>query len=147
MGESARILVVDDNDSVRKILQTVLEYVGYMVETAKTGEEALKIAKVKHPNIAIVDYSITDIELTVFLKKIGKVAPSTQIIVVADKPSLRRVKEMVGKVSKKPYPFLLKPFGMENALAMIREQLRKQRWRKRGKSVSIEFVKPFERRV
>ncbi|MEM3613060.1 MAG: response regulator [Candidatus Bathyarchaeia archaeon] len=147
MGESARILVVDDDESIRKILQTVFEYVGYTVETAKTGEEALKIAKVKHPNIAIVDYSLTDMELTAFLKKMGRMAPSTQIILIADEPSLRQIKEMVGKVSKKPHPFLLKPFGMENALAMIREQLRKQRWRKRGKSVSIEFVEPVERHV
>ncbi|MEM4701768.1 MAG: response regulator [Candidatus Bathyarchaeia archaeon] len=147
MGENARILVVDNNESVRKILQTVLEYVGCTVETAKTGKEALKIAKVRHPNLALVDYSLIDMELTTFLRKIGKIAPLTQIIVVADKPSLRKVMEMVSKACKKPYPYLLKPFGMENALTMIREQLRKQRWRKRGKSVTIEFVKPLERRV
>ncbi|MEM3566398.1 MAG: response regulator [Candidatus Bathyarchaeia archaeon] len=147
MGESARILVVDNNESIRKILKTVLEYMGYKVETAKTGEEALKIAKGKHPNLAIVDYSLIDMELRAFLKRVGKIAPSTQTIIVADDPSLREVKEMAGKAGKKPYPYLLKPFGMENALTMIREQLRKQRWRKRGKSVTIEFIKPLERRM
>ncbi|MEM3770503.1 MAG: response regulator [Candidatus Bathyarchaeia archaeon] len=147
MGESARILVVDDDESVRKILKTVLEYVGYTVNTAKTGEEALKIAKVRHPNLTLVDYSLPDMELTVFLKKISRMAPSTQVIVIADKPSLRKVMEMVSKVSKRPYPYLLKPFDMETAIDIIREQLKRQRWRKRGKSVTIEFVKPIEKRV
>ncbi len=73
-----------------------------------------------------MDYSLTDMELTAFLRKIGKMMPLTQIIVVADKTSLRKVMEMVGKVSKKPYAYLLKPFEMETAIAMIKEQLRKQ---------------------
>ncbi|MEM3873897.1 MAG: response regulator [Candidatus Bathyarchaeia archaeon] len=147
MGESARILVVDDDESVRKILKTVLEYVGYTVNTAKTGEEALKIAKARHPNLTLVDYSLKEMELTVFLKKISRMAPSTQVIVVTDKPSLRKVMEMVSKVGKRPYPYLLKPFDMETAIDIIREQLKRQRWRKRGKSVTIEFVKPIEKRV
>ncbi|MEM3609116.1 MAG: response regulator [Candidatus Bathyarchaeia archaeon] len=147
MGESARILVVDYNESVRKILQIVLEHAGYLIDTAKTGEEALKTAKVRHPNLALVDCSLIDIELKTFLKKISKIAPSTQILIVADKSSLHEVKEMVSKAGKKPYPYLLKPFQMEKALALIREQLRKQRWRKRVESITIEFVKPLEKRV
>ncbi len=39
MGESARILVVDDDESIRKILKTVLEYMGYAVDTAKTEKK------------------------------------------------------------------------------------------------------------
>ena len=147
MGESARILVVDDNESIRKILKTVLEYVGYVVDTAKTGEESLKLAKLRRPTMALLDYSLIDMEFTDFLKKFCRVTPSTQIIVVADKPSLRKVMEMVNKVSRKPYPYLLKPFDMESALAIIREQLRKQRWRRRGGKIAVEFAKPLERRL
>jgi DNA-binding response OmpR family regulator len=147
MGEGARILVVDDNESIRKILKTVLEYVGYVVDTAKTGEEALKLAKLRRPNIALLDYSLIDMEFTDFLKKFCRVTPSTQIVVVADRPSLRKVMEMVGRVSRKPYPYLLKPFDMESALAIIREQLRKQRWRRRSGKITIEFAKPLERRL
>jgi DNA-binding NtrC family response regulator len=144
MDGSARILVVDDNESVRKILETVLEYVGYAVDTAKTGEEALKKAKVKSYNLAIVDYSLLDMELAAFLKKIEKMALTTQIIVVADKPSLPEVMETIGE---KPYPYLLKPFEMETLLAIIRRQLRKQRWKKRSRKITTEFVKPLEKRL
>jgi DNA-binding NtrC family response regulator len=144
MDGSARILVVDDNESVRKILETVLEYVGYAVDTAKTGEEALKKAKVKSYNLAIVDYSLLDMELAAFLKKIEKMALTTQIIVVADKPSLPEVMETIGE---KPYLYLLKPFEMETLLAIIRRQLRKQRWKKRSRKIATEFVKPLEKRL
>lgn len=81
-------------------MQTVLEYTGYTVETAKTGEEAIKTAKVRHPNLALVDYSLINMELTTFLRKISEIAPLTQIIIVADKPSLPKVMEIVRKVSK-----------------------------------------------
>jgi DNA-binding NtrC family response regulator len=144
MDKSARILVVDDNESVRKILETVLEYVGYAVDTAKTGEEALKKAKAKIYNLAIVDYSLLDMELLVFLKRSERMAPTTQIIVVADKPSLPKVKEKIGR---KPYPCLLKPFEMETLLTIIRRQLRKQRWKKRSRKIATGFVKPLEKHL
>jgi DNA-binding NtrC family response regulator len=144
MDKSARILVVDDNESVRKILETVLEYVGYAVDTAKTGGEALKKAKAKIYNLAIVDYSLLDMELLVFLKRIERMAPTTQIIVVADKPSLPEVMEKIGR---KPYQYLLKPFEMETLLAIIRRQLRKQRWKKRSRKIATEFIKPLEKHL
>jgi len=147
MGESARILVVDDNESIRKMMKTVLEYLGYAVDTAKTGEEALKRAKLGHYNLALVDYSLTNMKLTTFLKKIEKMAPSTQIIVVADKISLQKVRKIVDKVGKKPYTYLLKPFRMETALAVIRKQLRRQRWKERSGKITIEFVKPLKRHL
>lgn len=144
MDRSARILIVDDNESVRKILETVLEYIGYAVDTAKTGEEALKKAKTKIYNLAIVDCSLLDMELAAFLKKIEKMALTTQIIVVADKPSLPEVMEII---SGKPYPYLLKPFEMETLLAIIRRQLRKQRWKNRSRKITTEFAKPLEKRL
>ncbi len=41
MGKKSRILVVDDNDSVRQMLATMLEELGYEIETASDGFEAL----------------------------------------------------------------------------------------------------------
>jgi len=42
MGEHARILVVDDDESIRKVLKTILEEEGYVVDTAENGKEAIE---------------------------------------------------------------------------------------------------------
>ncbi len=42
MAEPARILVIDDDKSVRKVLTTILEEKGYIVDTAENGKEAIK---------------------------------------------------------------------------------------------------------
>jgi len=42
MGERVRILVVDDDESIRKVLATILEEKGYLVDTAENGNEAIK---------------------------------------------------------------------------------------------------------
>jgi two-component system response regulator ResD len=42
MGEKARILVVDDEEDIRKVLATILEKEGYIVDTAQNGEEVVE---------------------------------------------------------------------------------------------------------
>lgn len=54
-----RILVVDDDGMIRKVLRIMLENNGYEVEIAETGEEALKTIKISAPP----DMVITDLEM------------------------------------------------------------------------------------
>ncbi|HDD69499.1 MAG TPA: response regulator, partial [Candidatus Bathyarchaeota archaeon] len=55
MGESARILVVDDDENIRKVLTTILEEEGYTVEQAETAQKAIEITKRKAYNLALID--------------------------------------------------------------------------------------------
>ena len=50
-----KILVVDDEISIRRILETRLSMIGYLVITAGDGEEALEIYKREMPNLIILD--------------------------------------------------------------------------------------------
>ncbi len=55
MGESAKILVVDDDPDMREALQMILESGGYTVVTAEDGEECLSKLKEERPDLLILD--------------------------------------------------------------------------------------------
>lgn len=55
MSEAYRILVVDDDISIVKIIETALKQAGYEVLTAGNGEDACRIIETKHPNLVIMD--------------------------------------------------------------------------------------------
>jgi two-component system, OmpR family, response regulator RpaB len=54
-GEKGTILVVDDEASIRRILQTRLEMIGYSVVTASDGEEALSAFRLLAPDLVVLD--------------------------------------------------------------------------------------------
>ena len=56
MGDAAKlILVADDDDDVRELVVFRLERAGYEVVTAKTGEEAVKLARERRPDLCLLD--------------------------------------------------------------------------------------------
>ena len=57
-----KILVVDDEASIRRILETRLSMIGYNVVTAADGEEALKLLKKETPNLIVLDIMIPKLD-------------------------------------------------------------------------------------
>jgi CheY-like chemotaxis protein len=60
--EQARILIIDDEETVRKSLAAVLEDEGYLVDTAENGKEAIQKSKAKIYNLALVDLRLPDMD-------------------------------------------------------------------------------------
>jgi CheY-like chemotaxis protein len=60
MGGEGKILVVDDEESIREVATLLLESLGYKVVTAESGEEAVEICKKEVPDAVILDLTIPD---------------------------------------------------------------------------------------
>lgn len=56
MARAARILVVDDNDTLRTLIAQALESEGYVAIAASSGEEALEVARFSPPDLCLVDH-------------------------------------------------------------------------------------------
>jgi len=56
VARSARILVVEDNETLRTLLAQVLEGEGYVAIPAESGEEALEVARLAPPDLCLVDH-------------------------------------------------------------------------------------------
>ena len=55
IGKNATILVVDDDDSIRSLLQQEFSDAGYLIEEANNGKEALESVRENHPDLIILD--------------------------------------------------------------------------------------------
>lgn len=76
-----KIMVVDDEEKVRKLLKDFLEVKGYEVITAGGGEEALEKMK-EGPEIVLLDIMMPDLDGREVLGRIKEIAPSTDVIMV-----------------------------------------------------------------
>lgn len=124
MGERARILVVDDDESIRTVLQAILAEEGYSVDVARTGKEAVKKSKTTRYNLALIDIRLPDTEGTQLLTQLKRASPRTRKIIITGYPSLQNA---IDALNRGADAYVMKPFNMEKVLGTVKEQLEKQR--------------------
>src|SRR4051812_34948643 len=59
--ETARVLVVDDEESITQLVSTVLRYEGFEVETATDGRAAVQLARTFRPDLVVLDVMLPDL--------------------------------------------------------------------------------------
>jgi DNA-binding NtrC family response regulator len=123
MDEHFRILVVDDDESIRKVLQTILEDSGYYVDTAENAKEAIHKSRQKIYNLALIDIRLPDMEGTQLLTKMKETTPVMRKIIITGYPSLQNAVEALNKGAD---AYVMKPFNMEIVLNTIKDQLKRQ---------------------
>jgi len=138
MDERARILVVDDDESIRKTMAAVLENDGYVVDTAENGKEAIEKSNTKFYNLAFIDIRLPDIEGTKLLTAMKETTPKMVKIILTGYPSLQNAIEAVNRGAD---GYVLKPINMDNLLNTIREHLKKQKGEKKYSEERVaEFI-------
>jgi DNA-binding NtrC family response regulator len=138
MGENARILVVDDDENIRKVVVAILEDEGYIVESVGTAKKAIEITKKKFFNVALIDIRLPDIEGTELLGKMKETTPRMRKIIITGYPTLHNAIEAV---NKRADAYIMKPFDVDKVLATIKDQLRKQEEEKRYSQEKVaEFI-------
>ncbi len=133
-NEQARILVVDDEAQITRVLRRSLSSHGYEVQVAEEGEEALKIFRQWKPDLVITDLAMPNmagLELCRKLRAISRVP----IIVLSVKGDERAKVEALDSGAD---DYVTKPFGMEELFARVRAALR------RGTLPSTDDTTPIE---
>jgi len=123
VNKNIRILVVDDEESIRIATAAILEEEGYIVDTASTGKEAIEKSNANYYNAALIDYRLPDMEGTNLLTQLKDTTPGMRKIMITGYPSLQNA---VTAVNKRADAFLMKPVSMETLLKTLHELLRKQ---------------------
>ena len=95
MDGRARILIIDDDESIRKILSTILEEEGYAVDTAENGKEAIDKSVAKFYNLALIDVRLPDIEGVALLLKLKETVPRMRKIIITGFPSNRKLRRVM----------------------------------------------------
>jgi two-component system nitrogen regulation response regulator NtrX len=122
--EHARILVVDDEESIRLTMTAILEEEGYSVDTAASGKEAINKSNSNFYNVALIDFRLPDMPGTELLTAFKETVPKMVKIMVTGYPSLHNA---VDSVNRKADAFLMKPISVETLLNTINKLLKIQR--------------------
>jgi DNA-binding NtrC family response regulator len=133
----SRILIIDDDENIRKVLQTILEDEGYIVDAADTAKKGIERSEKAFYNLALIDVRLPDMEGIELLSKLRNTKPKMRKIVVTGYPTLQNA---ISAVNKGADAYVMKPFEVEKILETIKDQLKKQ---DEDKSYSEERVVEF----
>src|SRR5712691_10647926 len=121
MTESARILVVDDDSQITRVLKTVLESQGYAVRTAADGASACALLGDWKPDLVLADLCMPRMNGIELCRRI-RVVSTAPITVLSVKDAERAKVEALDAGAD---DFITKPFGTDELLARIRAALRR----------------------
>ena len=88
----ARLLIVDDEESIGDALQQVFEYEGHQVRVARDGPEGLESAKAFLPDVTFLDVKMPGMDGHEALHKIKKIDPKVQVIMLTGHGSVDSAK-------------------------------------------------------
>jgi two-component system, OmpR family, KDP operon response regulator KdpE len=147
MGERSRILVVDDETQIARVLKTALSAQGYEVKTAGDGESGLNLAMDWIPDLIVTDLSMpgmTGIELCRNVRERSQVP----IIVLSVRGE---EKSKVEALDAGADDYVTKPFSVNELLARVRANLRRVAATREPEATIIEdgdfYVSPQSRVV
>jgi len=138
MADKPRILIVDDEPQIGRVMRTGLSTHGFEVRVAADGEAALDLFNDWHPALVITDLSMPNMGGLEFCRRIRLIS-DVPLIVLSVK-SEERVK--VEALDAGADDYVTKPFGMDELLARIRAALRRNSARA-GKESAVSEIGDF----
>jgi len=119
-SEGARVLVVDDEKQIRRVLKTALASYGYAVAEAASGREGLSQTALFRPDLIILDLGLPDLEGAEVIRRLREWT-QTPIIVLSVR---EREDDKIEALDAGADDYMTKPFSMGELLARIRVTLR-----------------------
>ena len=121
-GSPIRALVVDDEPSLGDLLSTVLRYEGWQVETALTGQAAIRAARTGAPDVVVLDVMLPDMTGLEVLRRIRATRPDVPVLFLTAKDA---VEDRVAGLTAGGDDYVTKPFSLEEVVARLRALLRR----------------------
>ena len=110
------ILVVDDDESLRRVTQVQLEDEGYAVTTARTAEEALRFLRRKHQDLVVTDLSMPGQSGVDLLREVRSSHPETTVILMT---AFGTVESAVEAMRLGAYDYITKPVNPDNLRMVV----------------------------
>ena len=120
-----RLLVVDDDPSVREALGLVLDLNGFGVSTATDGAEAIRTLSVDRPDAVILDVLMPGLDGLEVCRRMRATGDRTPVLMLTARAE---VSERVAGLEAGADDYLVKPFASEELIARLRALLRRTGW-------------------
>ncbi len=118
--QGPRILVVDDEVDILNVLKFVLEKEGFQVDTAQSGEEALRLFEKGYYDIVLTDLKMPGIDGLQLLERVKELSPSTDVVIMTAYAS---IDSAVTAIKKGASDYIVKPFINEDVKMRLKRIL------------------------
>ncbi|WP_234735932.1 sigma-54-dependent transcriptional regulator [Tellurirhabdus bombi] len=132
----AKLIIVDDEISIRAALRDILEYEGYEVNEAKDGEEGLNMILNNDYDVALCDIKMPKMDGLEVLLKASEADKSTQFIMIS---AFGNVENAVEATKRGAFDFITKPPDLNRLLVTVRNAI--------DRSILVQETKTLKRRI
>jgi len=117
-----RILIIEDDQAILKILQRGLSYDGYTVDTATEGRSGLMLARDHQPDLVILDWMLPGMDGLEVCHRLRTASGSVPILMLTAKDA---VQDRIQGLDAGADDYMVKPFNLDELLARVRALLRR----------------------
>lgn len=126
MGETTKILVVEDDTGLREALAFNLSHEGYAVLSATNGLQAIEMARREKPAVVILDLMLPDLDGLSVCRSLRREPDTAEVAILILTARTGEVDKIVG-LETGADDYLTKPFSLGELLARVRAMLRRAR--------------------
>jgi len=116
-----RILIIEDDEGITKMLRRALAYEGYQVDTAPDGESGLLLARDHHPDLVILDWMLPGMDGLEVCQRL-RAGSSLPVLMLTAKDALQ---DRIQGLDAGADDYVVKPFELDELLARVRALLRR----------------------
>lgn len=131
-----KILIIDDEKSIRNTLKEILSYEGYEVTEAQDGSEGLKLAGSDKFDIILSDIKMPKMDGIEVLEKLQEITPETPVVMISGHGNIETAVEAIRKGA---FDYISKPLDLNRMLVTIRNALER--------SVLVTETKTLKRKI
>jgi DNA-binding NtrC family response regulator len=119
-----KILVVDDDDLSRSYLSEALQRIGYSVDNASDGQEAVGLTDKQNYDMVFLDMRMPRMNGLKVLERVKKTAKDTTVVIMTAYGSIESAVEAMRKGA---YDYIIKPFSLENIELLLKRVQERQK--------------------
>ena len=119
-----RFLIVDDEQSIRRLCMTVGQGLGYVCAEAETAESALEALEMSPPDLIVTDLKLPSLSGTDLLRKTKELLPRTEVAIMTGHGSIETA---VDAMRQGAYDYIEKPFRVERLRQLLQRMAEKVR--------------------
>jgi two-component system response regulator MprA len=117
-----RILIIEDDEAIVKVLRRGLAYEGYTVDTALDGETGLVMARDNHPDLVVLDLMLPGMDGLEVCQRLRAGSTNHLILMLTAKDT---ISDRIHGLDSGADDYMVKPFELDELLARVRALLRR----------------------
>jgi two-component system response regulator PilR (NtrC family) len=138
--ETARVLVVDDDTSIRETLELHFRGSGHEVTTAASAEEALARLATADPMLVITDVRMGGMDGIALLELLRARRPDVDVVVITAFEDMRTA---ISAMKAGAYDYLVKPLDLDRIDFVVERCVRDQKLRRRAAQLAADAAEPY----